>query len=256
MNPQDGTALPHLLLSLQRRPGALDSVLIHPAGGGLIQYLTLAGRLARHGAVYGIRGSGLLPDEQPQDSVVEMTGRYLAELATLPRPPRLLVGWSLGGVIAWELAARLAETGPAPAVIVIDGFADPESVSGTVRTDLVHNLERSVEGLPADDAVRARTTALAHLAAAAGHRVEACHAAPALLLVCAGRRRERQIAAWQRLGTEHLTVRELDCGHFEVFQLEQQSELLEHIDEFLAGLDINVLTAPLPVEPVPQESPR
>ncbi|MBD0735157.1 alpha/beta fold hydrolase [Streptomyces sp. CBMA29] len=236
-----------LLMTLGRRSGPLDTVLIHPAGGGLGQYLRLARRLARHGRVYGIRAAGLLPGERPERSVPRMTAAYRELLDALPRPPALLVGWSLGGVLAWELAAEAAAGAgaeaqgtaggaPPPAVVMIDSHPELEPDNALLRSHPLDSIEHSVNGLSSGlDPALLRSTASAHLTAARTHRVRQRSDTPTLLLACASPDREAQIARWRSLAT-HLTVRDLDCGHFDVFTPPHQDELLSHIQPFIDGL--------------------
>lgn len=226
---------PGLLMTLGQRSGPLDTVLIHPAGGGLGQYLRLARRLTRHGTVYGIRAAGLLPDERPEQSVTRMVATYRELLETLPRPPALLAGWSLGGVLAWELAAGTAQGVPPPAVIMIDSYPELASVNAVLRSDPLDRIERSVSGLSSGlEPALLRATAEAHLTAARTHRVRRSCGAPALLIVCASPDREPQIMRWRALAA-HITVRELDCSHFEVFSPLHQDELLNHVQQFIDG---------------------
>jgi amino acid adenylation domain-containing protein len=84
--------------------GAPAIVLVHALGGGLFCYRELAVALAPRHAVWGLQG--LRHDEKPA-SIGELAERYLGELRNVPGP-HVLVGWSMGGAIAFEMARRAA----------------------------------------------------------------------------------------------------------------------------------------------------
>ncbi|WP_410635119.1 alpha/beta fold hydrolase [Amycolatopsis sp. cmx-4-83] len=229
------TAPPPLLLPLSRRPQASQAVLVHPGGGGLSPYTPLAVRLARRNGVSGIRAGGLFAGERPDDNIETMVERYLPLLDTLPRRPELLIGWSMGGVLAWELGARLARTGPAPAVVMIDSFTRRDEFGSVHRADVVERIMRSVHAKVAPRDQRwAEATAHAHVTASGRHRVTSTHPGPALLMACASPHRDTQVENWTRL-SPRLRVRELDCGHFDVFDGKALPDVLAHLDEFLTG---------------------
>jgi hypothetical protein len=63
--------------------------------------------------------------------------------------------------------------------------------------------------------------------------VTSTHPGPALLMACASPHRRTQVENWARL-SGRLRVRELDCGHFDVFGRKALPDVLNHLDEFLA----------------------
>lgn len=222
-----------VLTPFGRRPGTLNTVVFHPAGGGLGQYVTLLSRLARRGTVHGVRAVGLVPGEEPDRTVDAMVERYLGLIRDLPERPNLLVGWSLGGLLAWETGARLAAEGAAPAVVMIDSFAEPWSAYGKPREGLLADIRRGgLVPMGPEAAEAAGRTAAAHLDACAVHRVTSRHTGAVLLMSCAGAERERQIADWRRRASR-LAVTELDCGHFETFGTGHTSTVLRHLDTFI-----------------------
>ncbi|MGW3953930.1 thioesterase domain-containing protein [Streptomyces sp. NPDC004752] len=214
---------------------SLSTVLFHPSGGRLGQYLGLVGHLSRRGRVHGVRGRGLRPGEPPHDDVHEMADLYAGLLSELPEPPGLLAGWSLGGLLAWEVAHRLPADGPRPAVVMVDSFAEPWSACHTARGQL---RERILGGLPATtdagERACAARTADAHLTASAAHHATIGRPGPALLLACASEERATQTDGWSRRDPS-LDVRALPCSHFEVFDAAQSPLLLRHIDDFLTA---------------------
>ncbi|MEU3624359.1 hypothetical protein BS329_04870 [Amycolatopsis coloradensis] len=213
-------------------------VALPPAGGGILPYLGLAGSLVRHGDVHALRAAGLADGEEPDTDVPAMVARCLDAILALPSPPDALVGWSLGGVLAWEVAARLAErSGHAAAVVLIDSFVALPSGSG-----LEAFTEAIEDTLPrtASEAERARfrRTAEAHVHAAAKHAVTVHYDGPALLLACADGPESRQRADWTRLSAR-LTTRVIEGGHFEVLGPARLPATAGHVEDFLRQVFAN-----------------
>ncbi|MCX4783056.1 alpha/beta fold hydrolase [Streptomyces sp. NBC_01264] len=240
-----------LLIPLGESEGGEPTVLLPAAGGGIGPYFPLAGELLHRGPVHAIRAVGLLAGERPDRDVPTMVERYLAELRALPRPPRHLVGWSLGGVLAWELAGRLAEDGAAaPVVIMVDSYAELPARSATDHDALLDRIGRSMGhppgeedggaageegGAAGEEGRRLREVAAAHLEAAHAHRASAAHAGPALLISCTAERHSDQLGQWARRAPR-LRVRELACTHFEALDATRAPLLHHHIDGFLTDL--------------------
>ena len=84
-------------------------VCVHPIGGDVLCYGEFVHHLSVGRPVVGLRSRR----EPPADlSLKSMAEHYLAELlGQYPEGPYLFVGWSMGGVIAQEMARQLAESG-------------------------------------------------------------------------------------------------------------------------------------------------
>jgi thioesterase domain-containing protein len=92
---------------------------VHPAGGNVLCYAELARVVGPDRLFYGLQSLGL-SGREPQETVEEMAASYLAEVrAVQPHGPYLLGGWSLGGVVAYEMARRLHESGEEVALLVL-----------------------------------------------------------------------------------------------------------------------------------------
>jgi thioesterase domain-containing protein len=96
--------------------------IVHPAGGSVVCYRALARALGQDRPCYGLQSPALESDEQPPGSIEAMAERYLHEISGVrPQGACLLAGWSLGGVVAYEMAHRLRAAGRhVPALILID----------------------------------------------------------------------------------------------------------------------------------------
>jgi amino acid adenylation domain-containing protein len=96
------------------QPGGLQPPLfcIHPIGGNILEYYALANYLDREQPIYGLQSQGLDGKQQPFRRVEEMASHYLSEIRTVqPHGPYFLLGYSFGGLVAFEMARQLAAAG-------------------------------------------------------------------------------------------------------------------------------------------------
>ena len=102
------SALVNLGASGQGRP----LVLVHPIGGGVLCYNSLARYFHGKRPVLGLQAPGLDDEEEPETDLVRMASRYVEALrAELPHGPYFLGGWSMGGIVALEMAGQLVAAG-------------------------------------------------------------------------------------------------------------------------------------------------
>jgi nonribosomal peptide synthetase DhbF len=96
-----------VMLPLRQRGTRAPLFCIHPGGGLSWGYVGLLKHVRSDVPVYGIQAHGLLrPDEMP-DTIEEMATSYVERIhAVQPDGPYRLLGWSLGGIVAYEMAVR------------------------------------------------------------------------------------------------------------------------------------------------------
>lgn len=93
---------------------------IHPAGGTVFCYRELARRLPAARPVFGLQARGIDGRVPPRASIEEMAADYAAEItAAQPQGPYRLMGWSLGGLIAFETARQMAAAGHAIGLLAV-----------------------------------------------------------------------------------------------------------------------------------------
>ncbi|WP_161556924.1 non-ribosomal peptide synthetase [Paenibacillus amylolyticus] len=87
-------------------------ILIHPQGGGILHYFHLVNSLGTSECIYGIQAPGYESDEEPLDSIEEMAELYVTEIKRkIPTGPYKLIGWSFGGMVAYEMARMFEKMG-------------------------------------------------------------------------------------------------------------------------------------------------
>lgn len=119
VNHNCGESVPATRLRLLHEAHSDATVFLVPGiGGSAMELQPLARALPLR--VFGLEAPGLHPGEAPCRSVEEMAHRYLAEIRALePTGPYYLAGYSFGGLVAYEIAQRLASDGAELALLVL-----------------------------------------------------------------------------------------------------------------------------------------
>ncbi|WP_199511575.1 non-ribosomal peptide synthetase [Nucisporomicrobium flavum] len=125
----DPVASASTVVAMNAGPADRSLFLVHAVGGTVFAYAGLAGRLDDTLRVYGISAAG--PGEFAAD-LGEMVTRYVAQVrAEQPEGPYRLGGWSLGGLVALEMARRLESEGAeVELVALLDSPSEPADLTG------------------------------------------------------------------------------------------------------------------------------
>ncbi len=107
-----GSAAYNPLVPLQRTGKATPLFCVHPGVGEVLVFVNLARHFTGERPVYALRARGFGEGELPFASFDDMVQRYVASLrAAQPRGPYALLGYSFGGVVAFEIAKVLERAG-------------------------------------------------------------------------------------------------------------------------------------------------
>jgi thioesterase domain-containing protein len=150
---------PASLVPIQPRGNRPPLFCIHPAGGVVFPYYTLAPYLGQDQPLYGVQDLSLYDAQSTPKSVEAMAAGYLEALKTVQRNgPYHLLGWSVGGTVAYEMAQQLSQQGQSIALLaLLDTTAPP--LAKALRSQLspkdrlqhrvpwVRALSRRIQGL-------------------------------------------------------------------------------------------------------------
>ncbi len=128
---------------------------VHPAVGDVLCYADLARRLGSEQPFYGLEARGLHGGQEPLASVEELASYYVQLVKSAqPQGPYSLGGWSLGGLVAFEMAQQFHTQAQQVRLLAL---VDPSEIG--VRPDvepdelrLLAGLARGM-GLPLEDIV-------------------------------------------------------------------------------------------------------
>ena len=145
-----------LIATFPSPPEASESApifMVHPPGGIVVCYRALAGLLSSR-RLYGIRSHGLHGREELPATIESMAAAYVEALRSVqPRGPYVLGGWSLGGVVAYEIAQQLIAIGESIDTLILLDTTIPEGASNLVPASeqvsvgLEYGIELTLEQL-------------------------------------------------------------------------------------------------------------
>ncbi len=128
--------------------------LMHPAGGHVFPYVHLAQYLGFDQPCYGLQGRGLEDGQDPHTRIEDMAAYYIDALRTVqPEGPYFLGGWSMGGVVAFEMAQQLYAQGQGVALLALLDARIPtpgaecaeEDFEATLLSDFLRYFDLSFE---------------------------------------------------------------------------------------------------------------
>lgn len=94
------------------KSGKLPLFFIHPVGGNILEYYPLAKYMGQEYPMYGLQSQGLDGKQPFLSRIEDMASHYIQEIRMIqPDGPYLLIGYSMGATIAYEIAVQLSAQG-------------------------------------------------------------------------------------------------------------------------------------------------
>ncbi|MEV4515489.1 amino acid adenylation domain-containing protein [Dactylosporangium sp. NPDC049525] len=220
------TAGLEMLLPLRPTGGRPPLFCVHPSGGLGWAYAGLLPHLDRGWPVYGLQARGLARAERLPETVTEMAADYVAQItARQPSGPYHLLGWSLGGLLAHEMAVQLRAAGAELALLaLLDAYpvrrtpADDDAAVGRRLRDAV---QAGLAGAGSDRRLLGRVRAVAtHGMRAARTFTPGRYDGDVVFFDAAQDRAPGapDASSWRPYVTGRIDVHRLDCTHFTMLE--------------------------------------
>ncbi len=128
------------LVPIQTKGDKSPLFCIHPIGGNILEYYPLANYLGDERPIYGLQSQGLDGKQPPFDRVEAMASHYVNYLLAIqPEGAYSLLGYSFGGLIAFEIAQQLHDRGKQVAFLGLVDINSPNLQK--VRPPFVKSIE-------------------------------------------------------------------------------------------------------------------
>jgi len=119
----------------------------HGLGGSVIDFFQTVRHIESDHAIYGIQAKGIDGLDAPLERIEDMAEFHLSAIRELqPHGPYALIGYSLGGLVALEMAQRLSENGEKVDLLaMLDAYPNLRHLSWGQRLRLT--ARRATRGL-------------------------------------------------------------------------------------------------------------
>lgn len=120
---------------------------VHAVSGSAYSYAGLARLLGQDQPVYGFEAPGFDNDRMPVGSLPDLAVEYTQILrAFQPEGPYQLLGWSLGGVLSFEMAKLLAEAGATVSALILVDAGLPTVMDLPPEREILRRFVRDMAG--------------------------------------------------------------------------------------------------------------
>ncbi|MEO1352216.1 MAG: alpha/beta fold hydrolase [Cyanobacteria bacterium J06635_15] len=149
------------LIAIQPHGSKPSVFFVHPIGGSILSYYKLSRHLGSDQPFYGFQALGLEGECEPHTKIEDMANDYVKALQAIqPEGPYFLGGWSMGGVVAFEMAQQLQRQSfevamltmlDSPAPVVRNqheemGRHDDFKLLANFATDMARSVGQSIAG--------------------------------------------------------------------------------------------------------------
>jgi thioesterase domain-containing protein len=113
---------------------------VHTLGGHLFHYFELVERLPTDQPVYGLQARGVYGECPPDHRIADIAADCLHSMRQRqPMGPYRLLGYSSGGIVAFEMAQQLRRAGEEVRLLgLIDSYGPDTRLDAEMRVDLAH----------------------------------------------------------------------------------------------------------------------
>jgi len=240
---------------------------VHAIGGTVGFFTPVARRLAGIRDVYGLQCHGVSPGHEPDRTIEAMAARYVEAIITAqPTGPYEVVGYSMGGLIAFEVARQLTAGGravgltgildTAPAGVPVPEVGTAQALGLISRAIGFQPPYQGDPGLPEGElvaaflaeAVRRRVLPAAFTAAdlrpmidvyavngqaGSSYRPAGPYPGPLRCLFTLGSGLLSHVDEWRRCALGGVTVDVLDADHFALMHEQHAAEVVDTLRGWL-----------------------